>query len=382
MAERSKNFLLDLQQKSGNDVCVDCGAKDPEWASYNIGVFLCQDCAGIHRSMGTHISKIKSIKLDNWENSQLELMAAMGNEKAKSNYEQFVPAFYRRPKSTDPLVLREQWIHAKYERAEFQDPERQAAYTTNYREGTLYKRGRDDKKYYPRKFALSTQNNTLSYFNKEVARTPKASINLDTLNAVFVPEKTGNPCALQLMFDENGSTRNVFVYANDPKEIVDWFHCIRAAKLSRKQIAFPDRDANEMAEDLTHDFLMEGWLSKMGPNNEPYRRRWFTLDRRKLMYTEDPLNAFALGELFIGHKDSGGYSVEAGVPDGKDAPGFGFTLTTPNRVFYLSAESKEDMDKWIDSLQKVMEMPLTPQDSRLAATLVSKRRSVVSLFNR
>lgn len=49
------------------------------------------------------------------------------------------------------------------------------------------------------------------------ARTPKASINLDTLNAVFVPEKTGNPCALQLMFDENGSTRNVFVYANDPK---------------------------------------------------------------------------------------------------------------------------------------------------------------------
>lgn len=75
-------------------------------------------------------------------------------------------------------------------------------------------------------------------------------------------------------------------------------------------------------------------------------------------------NAFALGELFIGHKDSGGYSVEAGVPDGKDAPGFGFTLTTPNRVFYLSAESKEDMDKWIDSLQKVMETPLTPQDSR------------------
>ncbi len=46
---------------------------DPTWASYNIGIFICQECAGIHRSLGAHISKVKSIHLDNWEHDQLQV---------------------------------------------------------------------------------------------------------------------------------------------------------------------------------------------------------------------------------------------------------------------------------------------------------------------
>ena len=45
----------------------------------------------------------------------------------------------------------------------------------------------------------------------------------------------------------------------------------------------------QLAADLTTDFLCEGWLTKKGPRNEPYRKRWFTLDRRKLMYQQDKL---------------------------------------------------------------------------------------------
>jgi ADP-ribosylation factor GTPase-activating protein 1 len=42
-----------------------------EWASCNLGIFLCQDCAGIHRSLGVDTSRVKSIKLDNWDDDQV-----------------------------------------------------------------------------------------------------------------------------------------------------------------------------------------------------------------------------------------------------------------------------------------------------------------------
>lgn len=47
--------------------------KDPRWASYSLGVFLCIRCAGIHRKMGTHISKVKSITMDQWTSEQIEV---------------------------------------------------------------------------------------------------------------------------------------------------------------------------------------------------------------------------------------------------------------------------------------------------------------------
>lgn len=43
----------------------------PRWASWNIGVFLCIRCAGIHRNLGVHISKVKSINLDSWTPEQI-----------------------------------------------------------------------------------------------------------------------------------------------------------------------------------------------------------------------------------------------------------------------------------------------------------------------
>ena len=43
----------------------------PRWASWNLGVFLCIRCAGIHRNLGVHISKVKSVNLDTWTPEQL-----------------------------------------------------------------------------------------------------------------------------------------------------------------------------------------------------------------------------------------------------------------------------------------------------------------------
>lgn len=73
-----------------------------EWASYNIGIFLCTRCASVHRSIGAHISKVKHLKMDRWEDSEIERMKEVGNYKARQKYEQRVPACYRRPTEHDP----------------------------------------------------------------------------------------------------------------------------------------------------------------------------------------------------------------------------------------------------------------------------------------
>ena len=45
----------------GNDTCVDCGAPGPTWASLNLGCLMCIECSGIHRNLGTHISRVRSL---------------------------------------------------------------------------------------------------------------------------------------------------------------------------------------------------------------------------------------------------------------------------------------------------------------------------------
>ncbi|KAL0213206.1 hypothetical protein RCL1_006832 [Eukaryota sp. TZLM3-RCL] len=77
--------LLRLPQ---NQLCVDCGTRGPRWSSTNLGVFFCMNCSAVHRSLGTHISKVKSCTLDEWTNDQIEYMASCGgNQVFNQKYE-------------------------------------------------------------------------------------------------------------------------------------------------------------------------------------------------------------------------------------------------------------------------------------------------------
>jgi stromal membrane-associated protein len=60
---------------------------DPRWASWNLGVFICIRCSGIHRGMGTHISKVKSVDLDTWTDEQLQSVLRWGNARANKYWE-------------------------------------------------------------------------------------------------------------------------------------------------------------------------------------------------------------------------------------------------------------------------------------------------------
>lgn len=64
----------------GNGNCIDCHAKYPEWGSVNFGILFCTRCCGGHRALGAHISRVRSVKMDNWTERQVMMMKVGGNQ--------------------------------------------------------------------------------------------------------------------------------------------------------------------------------------------------------------------------------------------------------------------------------------------------------------
>ncbi|XP_019870412.2 stromal membrane-associated protein 1 isoform X2 [Aethina tumida] len=116
LQDKCQSVLNGLLRDEDNKYCVDCDSKGPRWASWNIGVFLCIRCAGIHRNLGVHISKVKSVNLDTWTPEQVVSLQQMGNSRARAVYEANLPDNFRRPQSDSSL---ETFIRAKYEHKKY-----------------------------------------------------------------------------------------------------------------------------------------------------------------------------------------------------------------------------------------------------------------------
>ncbi|KAL5263982.1 hypothetical protein ACHWQZ_G005171 [Mnemiopsis leidyi] len=108
-------LLSDIKNMPGNDVCADCANREPVWASINLGITLCIMCSGIHRNLGVHISKVRSIELDIWEHEQCLLMLRLGNAKVNTIFEHLIVDPYRKPGIASNLAEKEVWIRAKYD---------------------------------------------------------------------------------------------------------------------------------------------------------------------------------------------------------------------------------------------------------------------------
>jgi len=111
--EKYHSILRELVQEEENKTCADCLAKGPRWASWSLGVFLCIRCAGIHRNLGVHISKVKSVDLDSWTTEQIEHILKWGNRRAGEYYECLLPKDFQRPQGNSAV---EGFIRNKYER--------------------------------------------------------------------------------------------------------------------------------------------------------------------------------------------------------------------------------------------------------------------------
>ncbi|KAL8997635.1 MAG: hypothetical protein Q9169_003114 [Polycauliona sp. 2 TL-2023] len=117
---RNERALQDLVKTvPGNDRCADCEARNPGWASWSLGIFLCMRCASLHRKLGTHISKVKSMSMDSWTNDQVESMRRNGNVTSNKIYN---------PRNSKPAIpldvdqvdsALERFIRQKYDQQSF-----------------------------------------------------------------------------------------------------------------------------------------------------------------------------------------------------------------------------------------------------------------------
>ncbi|KAI3731390.1 hypothetical protein L1987_62578 [Smallanthus sonchifolius] len=128
-----------LRKVCGNEKCADCGAPDPDWACLNLGVLVCIECSGVHRNLGVHISKVRSLTLDVkvWEPSVITLFQSLGNAYANSVWEELLQSksayktpelvptglyksdkppllYFSKPNHSDSISVKEKFIHAKY----------------------------------------------------------------------------------------------------------------------------------------------------------------------------------------------------------------------------------------------------------------------------
>ncbi|CAE6481664.1 unnamed protein product [Rhizoctonia solani] len=108
--ERHARTLRELVKRPENKLCADCKKNDARWASWNIGVFVCIRCSGIHRSMGTHISKVKSVDLDVWTPEQMATVQKWGNQRANLYWEAHL-----KPGHQPPDHKMDSFIRSKYE---------------------------------------------------------------------------------------------------------------------------------------------------------------------------------------------------------------------------------------------------------------------------
>uniref|UniRef100_A0A8C2G087 ArfGAP with GTPase domain, ankyrin repeat and PH domain 1 n=1 Tax=Cyprinus carpio TaxID=7962 RepID=A0A8C2G087_CYPCA len=110
--------LQSVRNMRGNMRCVDCEAQNPDWASLNLGALICIECSGIHRNLGTHLSRVRSLDLDEWPLELIKVMSAIGNELANSVWEANAQGRLK-PAPDATRYERERWIRAKYEQKLF-----------------------------------------------------------------------------------------------------------------------------------------------------------------------------------------------------------------------------------------------------------------------
>ena len=380
-AENKERVLSLMSSVPGNNECADCSKPNPRWASVNLGVFICLECSGIHRSLGVHISKVRSADLDEWEDWQLENMTKKGNRAQNEVYEWKGVAEIK-PGPEASAVERDRYIRQKWAVQAFADPSRVEKVSLGsssnngagvaaatpvaprrlYREGWLTKQGHKRKNWKRRWFVCREEE--LCYYENRGAEEPSGRILLHEAAVEAMPAGGPFPFMFRVI------VRDVVyaIYAQDEKERVEWIETIDRAIRKCRNDSEIDLDDDDDDEDEFADAASaltasdggldgqailngkrdkEGTLSKMG--DLYWTKRYFVLSQGDLYYfTTDTMEI--AGVIILK-----GASTKA-VAQRSDRTNC-FLIMTAEKAYLFSAESPDAVKQWMDAITNAVNKP-------------------------
>ncbi|XP_063682388.1 arf-GAP with dual PH domain-containing protein 1-like isoform X2 [Bolinopsis microptera] len=347
--DKGQRIVENILKNPGNSCCVDCGALDCSWASTTLGCFVCIRCSGIHRNLGVHISRIKSVQLDRWTDSDCLNLERYGNIKVANTYGINKPEIYRHPNKDSSRMLIEHWIRAKYEWKEFHVETVQVpVYLKGVKSGTLLKKGKKRGCWLQRHFMLDRLDNTLSYYDtaNSSGQNLLGQINLKNCYVLLTNDKiVEKPNCLHILFTKGNSMRSIYVCANSVREIIEWYYAIRSFQT---QLGY----ARNCVDTAYESYLLKTPAEGKGS----WKRRWCILVAGSILYYKNIMDPFPKGEVKIS-KDDKCEKLHNLPKHVKSGPDYVFTLSTKNRTYYWGVSAEETCAQWIkhiDSVQKDM----------------------------
>ncbi|KAF0972694.1 hypothetical protein FDP41_008943 [Naegleria fowleri] len=346
----TKNFkqeIIAIKNKSENKYCADCLATETAWASTNLGVFVCINCSGVHRSLGTHVSKVKSVELDEWnDEEQYEIMSQVGNVEANAYWECNLFPF-EKPSAHDKYSFRKKFITDKYikkayipsmENSDFK-LEREFDISLTSKKGHITKQGAKRKNWKKRWFVL--HDDTLSYYKSQTDSYPAGSVKIEIDSLVmFVDEfQIGKKNCFAVVT----KNRNYYMFCDLEEEVNEWVYALRASVYYANLKKVYNDPRNFLRGDQAKRVEKKGILKKQGGSFKSIKTRFFVLKDSTLSYYKSEKEMEPIDSI-----DLKGTRVE----QTKNTK-CGITLHTVGRQYFFLAETEKDREEWIEAINNV-----------------------------